>query len=184
MNGHRLDDLYSVFLVRIKTTTHWVQLHTKHWTKYYRSRKFTTVWWDRSYYAYFRNDGKEIYRIEATCPKSHRHSRCRLWAWVPLPKSGFFPLALLMGTVHVGVSFYPLHAFPPRRRDWSVPTFRECYQRDGGHADRTQWRNQAAVNRGPVSCWRPIHLLWNHHASDLSGPPSSQFFVPSNWKGL
>ena len=24
MNGHRLDVLYSVFLVRIKTTTHWV----------------------------------------------------------------------------------------------------------------------------------------------------------------
>lgn len=86
-----------------------------------------------------------------------RHGRCRLWAWVPLPKPGFFPLCS-NSTVHASVSFYPLHAFPPRRRDEAAPTRRVLPTwRWDMLIDRTQWRNQAAVNRGPVSCWRPIH---------------------------
>lgn len=37
-NGHRCNDLYSVFLImiRIKTAIHWVPLYAKHWAKHWK----------------------------------------------------------------------------------------------------------------------------------------------------
>lgn len=65
----------------------------------------------------------------------------------PSAKAWVFPLALNRHSPRECV-LLPTPCFFPRRRDWRTPS-ESITKRDGGHADRTQWRNQAAVNRGP-----------------------------------